>query len=316
MMATVPTLGNTTDPLPPKIDDVEAGDGEQGDMNWATAVDRWASWMRTEGIRERTIELRRYQISHLGDEILRRNPWRVKANDLVSWMAGQDWAPETRKSYRSALNSFYTWGIRAGLTKRNPAAEIKAPRIAPVEPRPIPEEMMRRTLAGADDATRLMMMLMGYAGLRRAEVASFRLDQVDGNVLRVVGKGGKVRSIPLHDALGAALDAEHKRRDAGRRGTGFRYANGAEAGWLFPGRHGGHMTPNAVGKAVAKALPTGWTGHTLRHAFASAAYVESGDVLRVSRLLGHSRPETTARYAQVLDASLHDIVNAIWREAG
>lgn len=314
-MATVPPPDDTAGLTPPKIDDIE-GEGDQGDMKWATAVDRWADWMRTEGIRERTIELRRYQISTLGEEILRRSPWRVKADDLVSWMARKNWAPETRKSYRSALNSFYTWAMKAGHTKRNPAAEIKAPRIAPVEPRPIPEELMRLKLAESSDAVRLMMMLMGYAGLRRAEVAAFRLDQVDGNVLRVVGKGGRVRSIPLHTALAAELEAEAQRRENGRRGSGYRYATGAEQGWLFPGRHGGHMTPNAVGKAVAAALPPGWTGHTLRHAFASAAYVESGDVLRVSRLLGHSRPETTARYAQVLDASLHDIVNAIWREAG
>src|SRR5690606_20591044 len=60
------------------------------------------------------------------------------------------------------------------------------------------------------------------------------------------------RAVPLHPELAAELAAEHARRETGRRGSGFRYANGAADGWLFPGRSGGHATPNAIGKAAAK----------------------------------------------------------------
>jgi site-specific recombinase XerD len=284
-------------------------------MRWDRAVDLWADWMRTEGIRERTIELRRFQISHLGDEILRRNPFRVKPDELVEWMARQTWAPETRKSYRSALNSFYTWGIRAGHTKKNPAGELKAPRIPTPEPRPVPGHVLDAAMQRANDCQRMILMLMAYAGLRRAEVAGFRLNQADPTVLRVAGKGGKMRSVPLHPVLAAELAREIARRERGERGSGYRYAAGAEDGWLFPGRSGGHMTPNAIGKAAARAIGRkGWTGHTLRHAFATEVYAESGDVLRVSRLLGHSRPETSARYSQVADKALHDIVANIWKD--
>src|SRR5690606_37865997 len=138
--------------------------------------------------------------------------------------------------------------------KRNPAADLKAPRVTTPEPRPVPEHIMRGALARGSDSDRLILMLMGYAGLRRAEVAAFRFDQVDGDVLRIIGKGGKIRTVPLHPELAAELAAEHARRETGRRGSGFRYANGAADGWLFPGRSGGHATPNAIGQAAAKAL--------------------------------------------------------------
>lgn len=280
-------------------------------MNWATAVDRWADWMRTEGTRERTIELRRYQISHLGDEILRRNPWRIKTDHLITWMAAQDWAPETRRSYHSAINGFYTWGIRAGHTKRNPIADIKPPRMTRGVPRPTPDRVFIAALDRADDAERLMLLLAAYGGLRRAEIAALRFDAIDDEQIRVIGKGGHVRVIPLHARLLGELAGEINRRATGRRGTGHRYTAGIANGWIFPSRGGGPMTPNAVGKRLTKLLGPGWSGHTLRHRFLTNVLELTGDLAVTQELAGHASPATTKGYAKASARSLRAAIDAL-----
>jgi integrase len=129
-----------------------------------------------------------------------------------------------------------------------------------------------------------MLLLAAHAGLRRAEVAAVRTTDVErdliGYSLRVRGKGGVVRRVPLSSALTLLL-AE------------------LEPGWAFPSPRGGHLTPAHVGKLISQALGSGVTGHQLRHRFASRAYAAERDLRAVQELLGHARPETTARYTAV-----------------
>jgi integrase len=65
-----------------------------------------------------------------------------------------------------------------------------------------------------------------------------------------------------------------------------------------------------VSKLLSRALPPGWTGHTLRHRLATAAYGGTRDLLAVSALLGHSRPETTQRYVRLPDDAIRAAVAA------
>lgn len=139
-----------------------------------------------------------------------------------------------------------------------------------------------------------MLMLAAHAGLRCAEIAAVHTrDAVDG-VLRVHGKGGRVRSVPLTSALEQAITS-------------------MPAGYAFPGADRGHLSAHWVGRVIADALGGGWTAHTLRHAFATKAYAADRDLLAVQQLLGHSNPQTTARYASVPTESL---VRAVQSAAG
>jgi len=63
---------------------------------------------------------------------------------------------------------------------------------------------------------------------------------------------------------------------------------------------------------VSRALPNGWTCHSLRHAFATEVYRESGNDLRlVQELLGHASPRTTARYVLVDDDAARTVVRGL-----
>lgn len=80
----------------------------------------------------------------------------------------------------------------------------------------------------------------------------------------------------------------------------YRYGTADKSGseWVFPGRWSGHTSPETVGAALGDLLGAGWSAHSLRHRFATLAYRAQRDLLTVQRLLGHSKPETTARYAE------------------
>lgn len=88
------------------------------------------------------------------------------------------------------------------------------------------------------------------------------------------------------------------------------YLERIKEGWLFPTpRATGPIGAIRVGELVSRALPEHWTCHSLRHRFATKAYRASHDLLLVQRLLGHSKPETTAMYVQLdLNDARHIVV--------
>lgn len=247
-------------------------------MTWGNALDAWESWLKAAGRPDSTRYLRRYQVGRFAAD--HEDPWAVDGEDLVEWLAAKGWALETRRSYRSALRSFYGWAHRSGRLPSDPSLELPPVRPAVALPRPTPEDVLRDALVDADDRVRVMMLLAARCGLRRAEVAQVHSRDIGEDLigwsLVVHGKGRRERRVPLPDEVRFALR---------RRGEG----------WAFTGPRG-HLSPVRVGELVSEALPEGWTMHTLRHRYATRCYAGSRDLLAVSTLLGHTRPETTRVY--------------------
>lgn len=251
--------------------------------------------MRASGRPQTTIELRVYHVRRVLRD-LATDPWSLDVEQLINYLARQDWAPETRRSYRASLRAFYTWAQAAGLRADSPAHLLPSIRVPRGQPRPTPPEAYRAALAAADARGRLMIRLAGQCGLRRGEVARTRREDVVADLLgyslNVLGKGGHIRDVPLPDLLARDLLA-------------------CPPGWIFPSPTGGHLTSAHVGKIVSRLLPEGWTMHTLRHRCATIAYLEGGRDLRaVQELLGHAKPETTARYTQIPEDAVRAAVRA------
>jgi len=280
---------------------------------WAQAIAGYLLWLRAGGVRPGTIDLRRWQLGHLREAQLRRSPWTVTTTDLVGWLSAQAWAPETRKSYRTTLQSFYRWGKAAGHARRDPAAALPPVRTMSPPPRPTPEQVLSMAAATATDRDRLILLLAAYSGLRRAEIAGLRWDDLSrGPSIRVRGKGGRIRLVPLHRRAAVELSRERRRRRGGGCGSGYRYGGAHLTTYVFPGpSSGGHVTAATVGKIASRVLGPGWTLHTLRHRFATKTYANTRDLLAVQALLGHSKPETTKRYTELADDALRAAVRSL-----
>lgn len=225
---------------------------------------------------------------------MRCPPGEVEPDRLVAWFGRQNhWAAETRRGYRNTLRSFFAWALSEGVVTANPALALPKVRAGKARPRPTPDRAWSDALAAADPRTTVMLRLAGEAGLRRAEIAAVHtrdvIDTEDGPELLVHGKGGKERIVPLSTELGDLV-----------RGGAAGHTRGANKwGWLFPGADGGHLSARRVGELLRDALPGQWTGHTLRHRFATRAYRGTRNIRAVQELLGHESVATTQVYTGV-----------------
>lgn len=251
---------------------------------WRAALDAWATALRAAGRSEQTIGLRTYHVLRLARWARPRGPWDLELDDLQGWLGTQGWSRSTLASYRASLRGFYAWAALTGRIDASPAAGLPPVGAAPPNPHPTPEDAYRDALALADPRERLMLRLAAELGMRRGEVARVHSRDLSRDLLGwslvVHGKGGRERVLPVPDTLAAQL----------RR---------LPAGYAFPGDDDGHLSPRWVGKLVSQLLPEGWTMHSLRHRFATRAYLVDRDLLTVQQLLGHASPVTTRAYVRI-----------------
>jgi integrase/recombinase XerC len=279
---------------------------------WREPLAAYFTHLEAGARRSGTIQTRRWWLTRLSETYA--DPWGLTPEDLALWLARTDLAPETKRSALASVRNFYAWALLCGHVTKSPADNMATILVPRAIPRPAPDDAVAAALANADDRTTLALRLAIYAGLRRAEIAGLHTRDITDEYLHVTGKGGHSRLVPLHPDLRAALRTELKRRRDGlNTGTGWGSGIPQPDGWLFPSDDPDqHLTPAHLGKLVTRVLPHGWTTHTLRHRFASQAYANGGRDLRaVQELLGHSRPETTARYAAVPTGALAAAVASV-----
>jgi integrase/recombinase XerC len=244
----------------------------------------WLDWYAASGASAGTIRVRKSHLLRLAHRV---NVLAAREQDLVSFLAAHaNLKPESRKSLQASLRSFYKWALARGLIHVDPTVGLRDVVSPGGVPRPITEAALRSALLAADREQTLMLMLGAYAGLRRMEIAAVHSDHVEGAVLRVEGKGRKVRRVPVHPRLAEHLDPVR--------------------GWAFPSpvREGRPVTPDYVSDRLGRILPRPYGPHSLRHRFATQAYRNTHDIRAVQQLLGHARPETTARYTLCDDDAL------------
>lgn len=268
----------------------------------AVELAAWITYLRAAGRPETTIRLRVYHVARIGRELeAMENPYAVTEEELVEWFARYPhWSRDTRRSFRSSARAFGEWAVATGRLERNTALALPAVRSSDPRPRPTPEAAYRAALERADAREALMLRLAAELGMRRGEVCRVhRRDLVEdlmGWSLLVHGKGGRERVLPIPDALARRV------RVATLAGEG---------GWAFPGRCDGHLSPHYVGKLVSRLLPEGVAMHSLRHRFATKAYLQDRDLLTVQTLLGHASPDTTQRYVAAPTDALRRTVLAV-----
>lgn len=239
--------------------------------------------MRGTGRGHGTERMRFYQLRafalHTG-----RGPLEVTPDDIVDYLGRDHWSNGTRRGVRAALKGFYTWLQVTGRRTDHPALLVPPAPAHRGVPRPAPDHVLSEALEAAEARVRMMLRLAAEAGLRCCEICRVHTDDVSGargeRTLRVLGKGDRVRVVPISDSLATAIRM-------------------ADPGWVFPGQIDGHLSAHYVSKLISQAMP-GHTAHTLRHRYATRALVGAGGNLRVvQELLGHANITTTQIYTAV-----------------
>lgn len=247
---------------------------------WSAALGGYITAMKAGNRADGTVRLHRHYLNQVINE--HADPWSVTVSDLQTIMASPTWNAETRKSARSVYQGFYRWAASMGYVEESPAAALAPVRVPTAEPRPAPEWVVDAVVNHADERIRFMGMLAAQLGMRCREIALVHADDISLRRLRVHGKGGKIRTAWVSDDRLYELL------------TGVR-------GWAFEGLPGKPMSAGHVSHLLGAALPGSWTAHTLRHRAATRAHDVTRDLPAVSKMLGHSKIETTQRYVAISD---------------
>lgn len=267
-------------------------------QSWSAVLTDWEDALKVAGRSPATIETRSEHLRRFARQTGAPGPGLVSRGRLTSWAAGQEWKAETRRSFYASLRGFYRWALETGTVADDITDVLPTVKPAPPLPRPAPERAYLEALAAADERGHIILRLAGEGGLRRAEIARIgRADLIEdltGWTLIVHGKGAKDRYVPLTDTLAREICRFMGRRE-----------------WLFPSPIGGHLTPRHIGKIGSRAIPEGYTLHTLRHRFATGLVVKGADLLTVQQLLGHASVATTQRYVRLPDDALRRAVNLL-----
>ena len=214
----------------------------------------------------------------------------------------------------SAVRSFHRFMLREGATADNPARGVVQPRVPRGLPRPLSIDDMAALLDAPAEGTpeglrdRAILELLYGAGLRVSELVGLDVDDVDleGGAVRVLGKGGKEREVPLggfgREAVSAYL-TRGRPRMASARSRGALLLNLRSGTRLVRQSVGRIVSAGAAGVGIDKRV----TPHTLRHSFATHLLEGGADVRVVQELLGHASVATTQVYTLVTKDHLREV---------
>ncbi|MBO6846110.1 MAG: tyrosine recombinase XerC [Maricaulis sp.] len=244
---------------------------------------------------------------HLGEAVSVRTLGEVGARDFRAFMAARrktGLAARSLAREMSALRSFYTYLERRWGVSNSALLLVELPKVPRSKPKPVSEAAARDLMeqVGERDvpdwvaARDVAVLLLLYGcGLRISEALSLTgRDRVLGDALRVTGKGGKIRLVPVLPNVAAAVE----------KYVALAPFDLAPEAALFRGVRGGALGPRPVQKLVeemrlALGLAPSATPHALRHAFATHLLAHGGDLRAIQELLGHASLSTTQVYAEV-----------------
>ena len=256
---------------------------------------------------------------HLGAEPDLAALGALRVADFRAWLASQaatGIGNASRSRHLSAIRSFFRFlARRRGVTNpqialvATPKAVKPLPRaLSPVQARDVAENIVGASpdpIVPIRDVA-LFSLLYG-SGLRISEALALNVAEAPlpgrDDMLRVLGKGGKSRIVPVlpvvRDAIAAWLAKHPDRRPAAP---------------LFVGARGERLNPGVAQRTLREyrgwsGLPDHATPHALRHSFATHLLAGGGDLRTIQDLLGHASLSTTQRYTHIDPAGLVEV----WR---
>jgi integrase/recombinase XerD len=241
---------------------------------------------------------------------------QVTRADLLAYLAANVRAglsPRSSARHLSTLRRFYRYLLIQGSTQVDPTADVRSPVIGRPLPKNISEQGVEKLLSTPPRDTalgsrdRAMLETMYASGLRVSELVGLTLNELDltTGLVRVVGKGGRERIVPLGEEASESL-----REYLGQARSDLLKAQLTDA--VFVTRRGGPMTRQAFWQLIKRYAQQAGIGaefspHSLRHAFATHLLNHGADLRSVQMLLGHTDLSTTQIYTHVARARLQSL---------
>jgi len=264
--------------------------------------------------------------------------WRASSRDVrisqlrvadLDGMSVRDWvatlnrvgqARATVGRKLSGARAFMEYLRREGIIDTDPTAAAVAPKLDKTIPVHLSEGEVTLLLDSIDTRTplgrrdRAMFELFYASGLRLSELVGVNLEDLDlhGRSVRVLGKGGKERIVPLNAVAAGAIRAWMKDRAAMQVNRQPVAGRRQPEDPLFVNARGDRITGRSVDRLLRRYVAScctrmGISPHALRHSFATHLLQRGADLRGIQELLGHVRLSTTERYTHVNVTQLQEV---------
>jgi integrase/recombinase XerD len=282
----------------------------------AELIDRFLDAVWAErGLSKNTLDSYRYDLKQLASHLHTHDlslP-AARREDILKFLAAQMQLgrnPRSLSRYLSGFRQFYQWQLREGRGADNPCVLIESPRLGRGLPKALSEGQVTALIESPDTSEalglrdRTMLELMYATGLRVSELVLLELGQLKLNqgIVRVVGKGGKERLVPLGEEAISWLQRylqESRPELMGAHQCAQVFVSNRKTGlsrqafWHSIRRH-----------AQIAGINHDVSPHMLRHSFATHLLNHGADLRVVQLLLGHSNLSTTQIYTHIAKEGL------------
>lgn len=295
------------------------GEGSHG-TTLAPLIRRYIRYLKLErNYSPNTIDAYRHDLhlllNHLSGQGL--TPTDVKLDDLqrfAAWIHERGIGPKSQARILSGVRTFYHYLVVDGYLEVDPTELLESPHLPKHLPEYLTTEEVDRLEAAIDltsaegHRNRAIIEVFFSCGLRVSELVELKLSNLFLNerFMRVVGKGGKERLVPISQRAVGELELWFDDRRQMRIKPG-------EDDYVFLNRRGHHLTRTMILIMVkrlgeAAGIKKTLSPHTLRHSFATALLRGGADLRVIQVLLGHADIATTEIYTHMDDESLRQAV--------
>ena len=275
-------------------------------MDWSQATKEFISYIRSEkGLSLSTAKAYQSDIR----QFLNFNQGKVDEKAIISYLeALRQRGGASASIYRAqmALRVFFRFLKLEGTIEKDPAALLESPKIWQLIPDILSEEECRKIIEAPLDSSegrrdRAMLETLYGTGVRVSELCMLNLHDVGESSLRVVGKGGKERVIPIGEVALEAIDIylSHDRFEKGEHQPLFLNQRGKRI-------HRSFVWARLKRYAKEVGIRKNVSPHTLRHSCATHLLEHGADLRVIQEILGHSDIGTTDRYTHLSQKHLFE----------
>ena len=279
-----------------------------------SAINEWSDWITNERrLSNNTIlsyvrDLRsfvKFINSHYGNQMEFKDLKKINEEDLTGWFFQRiknNLSQRSNARALSSIKSFFTFLTKKRLIKSSVILFINGPKFRNSLPRPLTKNQVNEIFRFVKyEKTKwilirnlsVIILMWGY-GLRIGEVLNLRKKDLSLSGIRIKGKGGKIRVIPMLEKFIIFIRTLEKECPFVLESNQF----------FFRGKRGGTLQPTIIQKLIRDIRKTlcfseNVNPHSLRHTFASELLENFADLRTIQELLGHSSLATTQRYTAV-----------------
>lgn len=279
------------------------------------SIQEYEKYLKNTGKSPKTVKGYIYELTVFKEHLVKKTNMPIAVEDITTkaindyvlyLLTDKNYAPYSRRRIVIILKAYFTYAYNEELTKDKLSEKILSVKTPKKERKFLTLEEVQEFLSNVEN--RLIRLAIGtiyYTGMRISECCNLKMEDVDmrNKVIHVVnGKGGKDRPIPICDKLYDIF-------------TDYISNWRIESEWFFATEKTGALAVPTVEHTVAAVRnELGWknvTPHTFRHSFASSLVEKDVNLLKISKLLGHSSLKTTQIYIHTNISQLADAVNLL-----